>query len=83
VTHKLLDAREMAHPEPLEQAVSILRQLDNTSCLYMISRKNPIPLLRIAQENHLQSLSHEVSAGEWHVLITPCMDINLYGELNV
>ncbi len=83
MTHLLLDARQMAHPEPLEKAVAILRKLDADSCLYMLSRKNPIPLLKLAQENHLQSLSEEVTTGEWHILITPNTDCDLKGELRV
>ena len=83
MTHRLLDAREMSHPEPLEKAVAILRELDANSCLYMLSRKNPIPLLKLAEENRLQSLSEEVTIGEWHILITPNHDIDLKGELRV
>ncbi len=81
--HKLLDAREMSHPEPLERAVAILRELDMESCLYMLSRKNPIPLLKIAKENRLQALSKEVRIGEWHILISPNQEINLMEELRV
>ncbi len=83
MTHRLLDAREMSHPEPLEKAVAILRELDADSCLYMLSRKNPIPLLKLAEENRLQSLSEEVTIGEWHILITPNPDVDLKGELRV
>ncbi len=83
MTHHLLDAREMSHPEPLEKAVAILRELDTNSCLYMLSRKNPIPLLKLAEENRLQSLSEEVTIGEWHILITPNPDVDLKGELRV
>lgn len=83
MTHHLLDARAMSHPEPLEKAVAILRELDADSCLYMLSRKNPIPLLKLAEENRLQSLSEEVTIGEWHILITPNPDVDLKGELRV
>jgi len=83
VTHRMLDAREMSHPEPLERAVAILRELDENSCLYMRIRKNPIPLLKLAEEHRLQHLSKEVKTGEWHVLITPNQEANLEEELRV
>ena len=83
MTHRLLDARKMSHPEPLEKAVAILRELDTDSCLYMLSRRNPIPLLKLAEEHRLNVLSREVTIGEWHILITPNTEINLEGELRV
>lgn len=83
MTHRFLDAREMAHPEPLERAVAILRELDQETCLYMLSRKNPIPLLKLAEEHRLHSLSREVAPGEWHVLITPDPDTKLEAQLRV
>ena len=83
MTHRLLDAREMSHPEPLEKAVAILRELDADSCLYMLSSKNPIPLLKLAEEHRLQSLSREVQPGEWHILITPDTETDLEAELRV
>jgi len=83
VTHRILDAREMAHPEPLERAVAILRELDENSCLYMRIRKNPIPLLKLAEEHRLQYLSREVKVGEWHVLITPNAQVRLEEQLRV
>ncbi len=66
-----LDAREMEHPEPLEKAIAILRELDNESCLYMIHRKNPLPLLALAKEHNLNSMASEAD-GVWHILI--CID---------
>ena len=83
ITHRFLDAREMSHPEPLEKAVAILRELDVESCLYMLSRKNPIPLLKLAEENQMNILSQEAQPGEWHVLITPNADTDLKAELRV
>ncbi len=83
MNHRLLDARQMSHPEPLEKAVAILRELDQTSCLYMLVRKNPIPLLKLAEEHRLNTLSREVHIGEWHVLITPNTSVNLQEHLRV
>jgi len=83
VTHRHLDARELSHPEPLERAVAILRELDHESCLYMTIRKNPIPLLKLAEKNRFNYLSREVRVGEWHVLITPNTGIDLTEHLRV
>jgi hypothetical protein len=79
----MLDAREMAHPEPFEKAITILKELDFASGLYMLSRKNPIPLLKLAEEHRFHYLTREVDPGEWHILITPNPDTNLEAELRV
>ena len=73
----VLDARNMAHPEPLERAISILRELDEESFLYMRHRKEPVPLLALAKEHSLNLLSLCDKVGEWHILITPNRDISL------
>jgi len=83
VTHKFLDARGLSHPEPLEKAIEIIKNLGQDKCLYMLIHKNPIPLLKIAEENRLNYLSEEVRIGEWHILITPNREINLKDELRV
>jgi hypothetical protein len=66
----LLDAREMEHPTPLEQAMKILQRLEVDNYFYMIHRKNPLPLIDLAQEHQLQTLSHEDKEGVWHILIS-------------
>jgi hypothetical protein len=73
----------MSHPEPLEKAVAILRELTDESCLYMLSQKNPIPLIKLAEEHRLNALSREVALGEWHTLITPNATTNLEAQLRV
>jgi len=72
-----LDARELEHPKPLELAMKVLRELDEKSYFYMIHRKNPIPLLDLAGEQHFQVLNREDSHGDWHILICRNPDINL------
>jgi hypothetical protein len=81
VIFRELDARGMSHPEPLERAVAILRELDEQSGLYMRIHKNPIPLIKLAQENRYQVLSREVAIGEWHILITPNRRVDLETQL--
>ena len=77
-----LDVREFEHPKPLELAMKILRELDETNYLYMLHRKNPIPLLDFASEQDLQCLSKEDTKGDWHILITKNKDIDLQTLLN-
>ncbi len=81
MTRRFLDARALAHPEPLEQAVAILKTLDTESYLYMLVRRNPIPLLDLAREHRFATLSREVRIGEWHVLITPNTTYDLEQEM--
>ncbi|RRS32876.1 MAG: hypothetical protein P794_00355 [Epsilonproteobacteria bacterium (ex Lamellibrachia satsuma)] len=70
-----LDARGLEHPKPLELAIKALRELDEKSYFYMIHRKNPIPLLDLAIEQHFHALSQEDASGDWHILI--CKDPNI------
>ena len=77
MTRRFLDARSMEHPEPLEKAIAILRSLDGESYLYMLHRKEPVPLIALAKEHGLNYRSHCDEEGEWHILITPNTDVEL------
>jgi len=77
VTRCFLDARAMEHPEPLERAITILRTLEQNSYLYMLHRKNPLPLIALAEEHALNHLSWQDEKEEWHILITPNREIDL------
>jgi len=72
-----LDARELEHPKPLEYAISALRKLDDTNYFYMRHRKNPLPLLDMAQEQGFCTLSREDKNGTWHILIAKSRTITL------
>ena len=72
-----LDARELEHPVPLERAMYALRELDKENYFYMIHRKNPIPLIDLAKEQHLQVLAKEDGNGTWHILISRDREIDL------
>ena len=72
-----LDAREMEYPKPLEQAIITLRELRNDEYFYMLHRKNPIPLISLAEGQNFQSLSYEESEGRWHILISKDRSIDL------
>ena len=71
-----LDARALEHPEPLKQAIEILKNLDQESYLYMLHRKEPIPLLALASEHRLNNISKEENSN-WHILISPNSEVNL------
>ncbi len=75
--HYFLDARELQHPTPLERAISILRQLDNESYLYMIHRMQPVPLLALAKEHNLNHISICDENSVWHILISPNNQVDL------
>jgi hypothetical protein len=60
----------MEHPQPLTQAVAKLQEMKEDAYLYMLNRKNPLPLLEIAKNNGFHTLSHEDSEGIWHILIS-------------
>lgn len=78
-----LDARELEHPEPLVQATRILQGLDDGSYLYMLHRKQPIPLLDLASEQGFQTLSFQDDTKNWHILICKNPDIDLRELLRV
>lgn len=82
--HKIaLDTRELEHPMPLEMAIKALHTLDEHNYLYMLHRKNPIPLIDLAQEHHFQVLSQEDSRHIWHILIAKDKTIKLNDLLDV
>jgi len=72
-----LDAREMEHPQPLERAITLLRELGDENYLYMIHYRNPIPLITLAKRQNFTLLSHEQSERLWHILICKNKEINL------
>jgi len=79
----LLDARDLEHPKPLERAIEILRTLDEESYLYMVHRKNPIPLIELAKSQGFAVRTHESNTNEWHILISKNSQIVLDEYLDV
>ncbi len=72
-----LDARDLEHPKPLEEAIKALRELDEENYFYMIHRKNPIPLISLADGQNFKHLSVEDQEGLWHILISKNQDVDL------
>jgi hypothetical protein len=79
----LIDARAMAHPEPLEKGISALRELGTESYLYMLNHKNPIPLINLAKQHGFQTLSHEDTQNLWHIIISKSKESTLQELLDV
>ena len=78
-----LDARELEHPIPLQLALNYLQQMSESGeFLYMIHRKNPIPLIEIAKEKSYGYLTHN-EKDTWHILICKDQNCNLKELLNV
>ena len=78
-----LDAREMEHPKPLEEAIKILKELGDEDYLYMLHRKRPVPLIDLAQKHHFDVLDREDDVGQWHILITKNRSADLIEYLSV
>ena len=78
-----LDTRELEHPEPLEMAMKILQTLDDETYLYMLHRKNPLPLLDLAKEHNFQIINQQDKKKQWHVLISTNKTIDLTHYLDV
>ena len=73
------DARELEHPEPLEQALAHFNRLEGSEVLYMIHRKNPLPLFELIKKRAGFCYSFEDERGEWHIFITKDGTIDLKG----
>ena len=76
----LIDAREMEHPVPLERGIAAISTLGKDDYIYMLNRKNPIPLIKLAKERGLNTLSYEDDQNTWHILIS-IQDENRLKEL--
>lgn len=78
-----LDARELEHPIPLERAISALRELNDANYFYMIHRKNPVPLIDMANEQGFKVLNREDEHAVWHILVTRNQALDLEELCNV
>ena len=83
MTKIALDAREMEHPIPLQLAMKHLKTMPKDAYLYMIHRKQPIPLIEMAKEKGFAHLSHQDPQERWHILISKNPHINLKELLDV
>jgi len=77
-----IDAREMEYPLPLQLSLNHLQTMGENEYLYMIHRKNPIPLIEIAKEKGYSYLT-ENHNDIWHILICKNPNCNLEELLDV
>ena len=78
-----LDAREMAHPIPLQLALGYLQNMSQEEYLYMLHRKLPIPLIELAKEKGFVCLVEKDKQEVWHILISKNITINLEELIDV
>lgn len=78
-----LDAREMEHPIPLQLALNHLQSMKSDDYLYMIHRKQPIPLIEVAKEKRFAHFTHQDQSETWHILICKDPDADLEELLDV
>ena len=78
-----LDARELAHPEPLTISVGHLQGMGLEKYFYMLNNLKPLPLIDMAENNGFSTLSHKDKQGTWHILISKNSEHNLKDFLDV
>ncbi len=78
-----LDAREYEQPKPFEKAVLILNEMDEHSYLYMLHRREPLPLLELAKNRGFVFISKKDSDDNWHIIITKNEAIDISELLDV
>ena len=78
-----LDARELAHPEPFQIALKYLQEMVHEDYFYMLNKKEPIPLLELAQEKGFKQLTHQDNNKHWHIIISKNHQQNLEELLDV
>jgi len=83
LTKLKLDTRELEHPKPLELAMKTLQELDDSSYIYMIHRKMPIPLLDLVDESGFSQICKEDKEGSWHILICKNKEVNLDSLIDI
>lgn len=76
---KLLDARELEHPEPLERALATMRHLGENDYLHMVLHRCPHPLLELAEKQGFVHTEGE-NGGVWHTFIAknPQLPLDAY-----
>jgi hypothetical protein len=72
----------MEHPIPLQLAIKHLQNMGEDEFLYMIHRKNPIPLIEMAKAKEYSCLTHKHKE-IWHILICRDRNYNLEELLDV
>ena len=72
----------MEHPIPLQLALKHLQDMNIDEFLYMIHRKNPIPLIEVAKAKKYAYITYNHKE-IWHILICKNQNCNLEELLDV
>jgi len=72
----------MEYPLPLQLSLEHLKKMSLDEYLYMLHRKNPIPLIEIAKEKKFKYLTQNHN-DIWHILICKNPNCNLEELLDV
>ncbi len=78
-----LDARELAHPEPLRISLEYLKEMRDEDYFYMINIREPIPLLELAKGKGYRLFTHKDNNQNWHIIISKNQQQNLEELLDV
>ncbi len=78
-----LDARELAHPEPLRISLEYIKEMSSNDYLYMLNIRKPIPLLELVKDKGYKLFTHEDNNKNWHIIISKNPQKNLKELLNV
>ena len=78
-----LDARELAHPEPFQISLNYLKEMSNEDYFYMLNKKEPTPLLELAQDKGFKLLTHQDKHQNWHIIMSKNHQQNLEELLDV
>ncbi len=78
-----LDARELAHPEPLRISLEYLKEMTKNDYFYMLNVRKPIPLLELAKDKGYNLFTFEDKSQNWHIIISKNHQQNLEELLNV
>ena len=65
-----LDARELAHPEPLRISLEYLKEMSNEDYFYMLNIRKPIPLLELVKGKGFNLFTHQDDNEIWHIIIS-------------
>lgn len=81
ITEVTLDAREMAPPEPFDQATAILRKLEPGEYLLMLHRRVPFPLFDFCTTLSLRYRYRELAPGDYEIVVYHAADeMRMFGE---
>jgi len=76
----MLDAREMAHPEPFEKSTAILLTLNQGEYLRMLHWRIPYPLFEFCKARKLDFIVNELNTDNYEIIFFFASDIKALTE---